>query len=133
MAYHRMSQIVNSRSDCSVCGFDVRTSQDIRQNEPYTAHCIAAVSLWTPEQWALRIRWSTGLLSHVKIVLEHSHNPRGQRQATSLEELRLPDLESLLTQIDIAKHQARELASPKTRTVGKHEHCEEGDGCSVAS
>jgi hypothetical protein len=69
MAYHRMSQIVNSRPDRSVRGFDVRTSQDIRQNKPYATHCVAAVSLWTPEQWALRIRWSAGLLTHVKIVL----------------------------------------------------------------
>jgi hypothetical protein len=79
MAYHRVSQIVNSRSDCSARGFDLRSSQDIRQNEPYAAYCVAAVSLWTPEQWALGIRWSTGLLTQDKIVLEHSHNSRSQR------------------------------------------------------
>lgn len=81
----------SSLPDCSVHGFDVRTSPDVHQNKPYATHCVATVSLWTLEQWALRIPWSTGLLTYVKMPLEHCHDSKGQRQATSLEELRLPD------------------------------------------
>ena len=70
---------------------------------------------------------STGILAHAEIVLESGHHSRSQRQAPVLEELRVPDVDGFLLQIDIPEAQTRDLPSPQTGAVGKHEHREEAD------
>lgn len=111
MTDHCVAQVMNSRSDCSACWFDVRASQHIRQNETDSAYGVAAVALGTPEQRAIRIRRRAGSLAQLEIALERGHDAGRQRQATILEELRLSNVDGLLAEIDIAEPQTCDLAS----------------------
>ena len=50
---------MDSWSDCAARWFDARAPQYIRQHEPHPSDGVAAASLRTPEQGAVRIRWGT--------------------------------------------------------------------------